>query len=100
MAEILAVRLTPRGGRDAVDGWALDADGRPYLKVRVTSAPVDGAANAALLAFLAKTLRIPRSAVRLTAGETARLKRLELDGLAPGDIARAFGAPPQCGAQG
>lgn len=94
MAEILAVRLTPRGGRDAVDGWALDADGRPYLKVRVASPPVDGAANAALLALLAKTLRIPRSAVRLAAGDTARLKRLELDGVDAEDLARAFGPRP------
>ncbi|MBO9546139.1 DUF167 family protein [Caulobacter sp.] len=95
MAEVLAVRLTPRGGRDAVDGWASDADGRPYLKVRVASPPVDGAANAALLAFLAKTLKIPRSAVRLAAGDTARLKRLELDGLTADDLAKAFGARPQ-----
>ena len=73
MAEVLAVRLTPRGGRDAVEGWATDADGRPYLKVRVASPPVDGAANAALLALLAKTLKIPRSAVRLAAGDIARL---------------------------
>ena len=94
MAEVLAVRLTPRGGRDAVDGWASDADGRPYLKVRVASPPVDGAANAALLAFLAKTLRIPRSAVRLAAGDTARLKRLELDGVTAEDITRAFGPRP------
>lgn len=95
MAEVLAVRLTPRGGRDAVDGWASDADGRPYLKVRVASPPVDGAANAALLAFLAKTLKIPRSAVRLAAGDTARLKRLELDGITAEDLAKAFGARPQ-----
>lgn len=94
MAEILAVRLTPRGGRDAVDGWAVDADGRPYLKVRVASPPVDGAANAALLAFLAKALKVPRSAVRLAAGETARLKRLELDGVTAADLARAFGPRP------
>lgn len=94
MAEVLAVRLTPRGGRDAVDGWASDADGRPYLKVRVASPPVDGAANAALLAFLAKTLKIPRSAVRIAAGDTARLKRLELDGVTPDDLAKAFGAHP------
>lgn len=94
MAEILAVRLTPRGGRDAVDGWALDADGRPYLKVRVASPPVDGAANAALTAFLAKTLRIPRSAVRLASGETARLKRLELDGVDADALAKAFGPKP------
>ena len=91
MTEILAVRLTPRGGRDAVDGWAIDADGRPYLKVRVASPPVDGAANAALLAFLAKPLKIPRSAVRLAAGETARVKRLELDGVTAQDLERAFG---------
>jgi uncharacterized protein YggU (UPF0235/DUF167 family) len=94
LAEVLAVRLTPRGGRDAVDGWASDADGRPYLKVRVASPPVDGAANAALLAFLAKTLKIPRSAVRIAAGDTARLKRLELDGVTPDDLAKAFGAHP------
>lgn len=94
MAEVLAVRLTPRGGRDAVDGWASDADGRPYLKVRVASPPVDGAANAALLAFLAKTLKIPRSAVRIAAGDTARLKRLELDGVTADDLAKAFGARP------
>jgi uncharacterized protein YggU (UPF0235/DUF167 family) len=95
LAESLAVRLTPRGGRDAVDGWALDADGRAYLKVRVASPPVDGAANAALLAFLAKTLKLPRSAVRLAAGETARVKRLELDGVGPDDLAQAFGPRPQ-----
>lgn len=87
------VRLTPRGGRDAAEGWALDADGRLYLKVRVASPPVEGAANAALIAFLAKTLKIPRSAVRLAAGETARLKRLELEGVDPADVARAFGPP-------
>lgn len=94
MAELLAVRLTPRGGRDAVDGWALDADGRPYLKVRVASPPVDGAANAALLAFLAKSLKVPRSAVRLTAGDTARLKRLELNGVTAEDLIKAFGPRP------
>jgi uncharacterized protein YggU (UPF0235/DUF167 family) len=95
LVEVLAVRLTPRGGRDAVDGWALDADGRAYLKVRVASPPVDGAANAALLAFLAKTLKLPRSAVRLAAGETARVKRLELDGVGPDDLTQAFGPRPQ-----
>jgi uncharacterized protein YggU (UPF0235/DUF167 family) len=94
LAEVLAVRLTPRGGRDAVDGWASDADGRPYLKVRVASPPVDGAANAALLAFLAKTLKIPRSAVRIAAGDTARLKRLELDGVTADEVAKAFGVRP------
>lgn len=92
--EVLAVRLTPRGGRDAVDGWALDGDGRPYLKVRVSSPPVDGAANAALVVFLAKTLKIPRSAVRLVAGDTARVKRLELDGVTASNLEETFGPRP------
>lgn len=92
--EALAVRLTPRGGRDAIDGWALDADGRPYLKVRVASPPVDGAANAALVAFLAKSLKISRSAVRLVSGDTARVKRLELDGVTSSDLDRVFGPRP------
>lgn len=94
MAEVLAVRLTPRGGRDAIEGWALDGDGRAYLKVRVASPPVDGAANAALIAFLAKTLRIPRSAIRITSGETARIKRLELDNIAASELSRVFGLRP------
>ena len=92
MAVILAVRLTPRGGRDGADGWAADAEGRPYLKVRVTSAPVEGEANAALIAFIAKSLKLPRSAVRLAAGATARLKRLEIDGADDADLQRVFGA--------
>lgn len=94
MAEILAVRLTPRGGRNAADGWALDADGRPYLKVRVASPPVDGAANAALIAFLAKRLKIPRSGIRLASGDTARVKRLELDGVDQAELDRVFGPRP------
>ena len=88
------MRLTPRGGRDAVDGWAVDADGRAYLKVRVASPPVDGAANAALVALIAKTLRVPRSAVRVASGETARLKRLELQGVDQAQLAAAFGPNP------
>lgn len=94
MAELLSVRLTPRGGRDAIEGWALDSERRSYLKVRVASPPVDGAANAALIAFLAKTLKIPRSAVTLASGETARIKRLELEGVDAADLARAFGPKP------
>lgn len=93
MTVTLAVRLTPRGGRDAVDGWATDAEGRPYLKVRVSSAPVEGEANAALIAFMAKRLGVSRSAVRLAAGATARLKRLEIDGIDTADLHRALGAP-------
>ena len=89
----LAVRVTPKGGRDAVDGWSADEAGRPYLKVRITAAPSDGAANAALTAFLAKALRRPKSAVRIVTGETSRMKILEIDGLEPAALAAAFGSP-------
>jgi uncharacterized protein (TIGR00251 family) len=90
----LAVRLTPKGGRDAANGWGRDADGRAYLKVRVSAPPVDGAANAALIAFLAKTLRRPRSSLKIVSGETARLKLVEIAQLADEDLAAAFGLPP------
>lgn len=89
----LAVRVTPKGGRDAVDGWAHDPAGRPYLKVRVSAAAADGAANAALAAFLAKTLGRPKSAVRIVSGETARLKMLEIDGLDEAGLTARLGAP-------
>jgi uncharacterized protein (TIGR00251 family) len=89
----LAVRLTPRGGREAVDGWAHDETGRPYLKVRVAAPPVDGAANAALVALVAKRLKRPARAVRIVSGETARLKQLEIEGVSAADLVRAFGPP-------
>jgi len=76
----LVVRLTPKGGRDAVDGIETLSDGRVVLKARVRAAPTDGQANAALLAFLAKTLDVARRAMTLAAGETARIKRIEIDG--------------------
>ena len=90
----LAVRVTPKGGRDAADGWASDPAGKPYLKIRVSSPPADGAANAAVTAFVAKALRVPKSAVRIASGETARLKILEIEGVDAADVAAAFGAPP------
>ena len=76
----LTVRLTPRGGRDAIDGIETLADGRPVLKIRVRVAPSDGEANAALVALLARELDLPRSTVTLTAGATARLKTVALTG--------------------
>ena len=75
----LAVRLTPRGGAARIEGVA-DWDGHPVLHVRVAAPPVDGAANDALVGFLAKTLGLPRSAVTLVAGERARVKRLRVVG--------------------
>jgi uncharacterized protein (TIGR00251 family) len=77
---LLSVRLTPRGGRDGLDAVETLADGREVLKIRVRAAPSDGEANAALIAFLAKLLGLPRSRVTLVAGASARLKTVLLEG--------------------
>ncbi|HEY9233789.1 MULTISPECIES: DUF167 family protein [Phenylobacterium] len=90
----LAVRVTPKGGRDAIDGWALDANGRPHLKVRVSVAPTEGAANAAVIAFLAKQLGRPKSALRIVSGETSRLKMVEIEGLDEAEAEAVLGPRP------
>ena len=76
------VRLTPKGGRDAIDGIETLADGRAVLKVRVRAAPSEGEANAALVRLLAKALGVPPRDVTLVAGATARIKRAEHRGAA------------------
>jgi uncharacterized protein (TIGR00251 family) len=77
---ILTVRLTPKGGRDSVDGIEARADGRCVLKVRVRAAASEGEANAALTRLLSKTLGVAPRAVELVAGDTARVKRLRIAG--------------------
>ena len=78
----LAVRVTPKGGRDAIDGIERLADGRGVLKVRVRAAASDGEANAALIRFLARKLGVPPRDVSLIVGATARVKRVKIDGAA------------------
>lgn len=76
----LIVRLTPGAARDAVDGIERGADGREYLKTRVRAVPEKGKANKALIALLAIQIGVPKSAIRIVAGQTARLKTLHIDG--------------------
>lgn len=76
----VAVRATPRGGRDAVDGLETLSDGRAVLRVRVRVAPADGAANEAVRRCLASALDCAASAVALTSGATARLKIFSVRG--------------------
>ncbi len=76
----LSIRLTPKGGRDAIDGVETLSDGRSVLKARVRAAPTEGEANDALVRLLAKTLDVPARAVNLTAGATARIKRVAVAG--------------------
>ena len=88
----IAVRVTPKGGRDAVEGWTKDDAGRAVLKVRVAAAAADGAANAAVISLLAMALGRPKSALSLVAGHTARVKRIEAE-VSEAEIAAAFGRP-------
>jgi uncharacterized protein YggU (UPF0235/DUF167 family) len=69
-------------------------DGRPVLTVRVRAAPVEGEANAALEALLAKALGVKRSAVRVARGGQSRLKAVEIAGVEAADVARIFPSPP------
>jgi len=75
----VSVRVTPRSSRDAVE----EVDDAGELRIRVTAAPADGAANKAVTRLLAKTLRLPRGAVSVQGGATSRHKRLLVEGLAP-----------------
>ena len=71
------VRLTPKGGRDRLEGWAQGADGKTYLRARVSEPPEDGKANAALLHLLAKAMGVGQSKLRIVSGATGRLKMIE-----------------------
>lgn len=76
----VSLRVTPRGGRDAIDGIETLSDGRNVLKVRVRAIADGGEANRALAALLAKALGVPKSSVKLLSGATARIKQVAIDG--------------------
>jgi uncharacterized protein YggU (UPF0235/DUF167 family) len=78
----LLVRVTPRSGTNSI---AEPRGGR--LLLRVTAAPEDGKANAAACKLVAKALRIGKTSVSVTNGETARDKTLTIDGLSAQEVA-------------
>ncbi len=90
----LTVRLTPRAQADRLDGWSRDEAGRPVLNARVRAAPVEGEANAALEALLAKALLRPRSTVRVVKGGSARIKQVEVEGV-DDDALQILGGGPR-----
>lgn len=83
---LLAIRLTPNGGRDVLEGADISADGQVYLKARVTAVPEKGKANKSLIALVAKALRCPKSSIAVISGDTSRQKILRIDGN-PEDLA-------------
>jgi len=79
----VVVRLTPRGGRDAIEGIEQRADGQCVLKARVRAVASQGEANAALMGLLARAAGVPARDVSLVSGATARVKRLMIAGHGP-----------------
>ncbi|SDU38872.1 DUF167 family protein [Stappia sp. ES.058] len=75
----LRVRVTPKAAHDRVDGVVTRDDGLCVLKLRVRAVPDKGAANRAVIAFVARLLGLPKRDVRLVSGAAARVKLLELD---------------------
>jgi uncharacterized protein (TIGR00251 family) len=86
-----AVRLTPKGGRDAILGWEDGPDGKRYLKVRVSAPPEGGKANAALTRLLAKLMGVAPSKVRIVSGAHSRMKMVEVETLA--SLPETLGTP-------
>jgi hypothetical protein len=87
----IALRVTPRGGRDGIDGIEVLADGRAVVKVRVRAIAEGGEANRAVTALLAKALGVPKARVRILSGMTSRLKQVGVDG-DPGRLGDALRA--------
>jgi uncharacterized protein (TIGR00251 family) len=76
----VALRVTPRGGRDEVDGVETLANGRAVVKMRVRAIADGGEANRAVIELLAKALGVPKANVRILSGATSRLKQIAVDG--------------------
>lgn len=76
----IALRVTPRGGRDDIDGIETLANGRTVLKVRVRAIAESGEANRAVTELLAKVLGVPKAKVQLLSGVTSRLKQIAIEG--------------------
>ena len=90
----VALRVTPRGGRDDIDGIETLANGRSVLKVRVRAIADGGEANRAVTELLARALGVPKGRVKILSGATSRLKQVAVAGdpKSLGDILRKLTA--------
>jgi uncharacterized protein len=77
---VVTLRVTPKAARDAIEGLGELSDGRAVLLARVRAIPDKGEANRSVCELLAKALRVPKSAVTVVAGATARLKQVRIEG--------------------
>jgi len=76
----VSLRVTPRGGKDGIDGIETLANGRSVVKVRVRAIAEGGEANRAVTELLATALGVPKKSVRLLSGATSRMKQIAIDG--------------------
>jgi uncharacterized protein (TIGR00251 family) len=86
----LRVRVQPRAKRDEIVGERAGS-----VLVRVTAPPVDGKANAAVCALVAKAARVPKNRVSVTRGETSRDKVVRVEGIEGAALRRALGLSPE-----
>ena len=85
-AFVIAVRVIPKSSKSEIVG---EMDGA--LKVKINAPPVDGAANAELIKVLAKRLRVAKSAVEITNGQTSRCKQVRISGISQADLSNLIG---------
>jgi hypothetical protein len=85
----VALRVTPRGGRDEIDGVEVLANGRTVVKVRVRAIAEGGDANRAVTELLAKAVGVPKAKVSILSGVTSRIKQVAIDG-DPGKLGEAL----------
>ncbi len=81
----LRVLVVPKSSRSEIVGEQEDR-----LKIKIKAPPVDGAANTALITFLAKRLRLPKSSIRITAGKSGRRKTIRLQGAASEEVFKSL----------
>ncbi|MFV1957268.1 MAG: DUF167 domain-containing protein [bacterium] len=81
----ITVQVKPRASRNRVEGWEDDV-----LVVRLTSPPVEGAANSALVKLLAKKLGIARGRLEIVAGKRSRSKIVQIDGITQDRLREVF----------
>lgn len=74
MTTILTVKVIPNATKNKIDGWK-----EGVLRIRIAAVPDKGKANAALIAYLAEILEIPKSAIRILSGESSRIKRVLIE---------------------
>ena len=85
----ITIRVIPRSGKNIL-AWEEGNEGNEgqqgQLKARLTTPPVDGAANEALVTLLANRLHIPKRTIHIVRGATSRIKTIEIDGLTAGEL--------------